>query len=444
MLWRAQLKARISRLRGVLRDLKFEEVQDYFVHLLRERPYLQGIPYWTAASVVGLVAVAYSGAFGWCIKTARQIFELHPYWLFIWSPVCFFLATWVVEKFAPAAGGTGVPRVIHALNLDADTNKNEIDQDLNMRVALIVAVSSLLCVLGAGSLGREGPMVHMAACLFYFVGRQFHRLWPYTEHRSWIVAGGAAGVAAAFNAPLAGVVFVLEELAQTHFHKFKTVVISAAIIGGMVSQWLSGKYLYFGYPKIDNVPFSSFPWALLLGVICGLFAYPFHRMLQVNWREKLPNYINTRLKFSIFTGLCLAAIAVFVDSGSIGGGVSVVESLLIKGEHASWPLIASRFFGTVISHLSGCAGGFLAPALGLGAAIGSKMATVTEYSNHGLLVLVGMAAFLSAIVRAPFTAWVIVMEMTDRHEAIFPLMVASLISHGTVVLIMDRRKGKVF
>ena len=74
-------------------------------------------------------------------------------------------------------------------------------------------------------------MVHMAACLFYVVGRQFHRLWPYTEHRSWIVAGGAAGIAAAFNAPLAGVVFVLEELAQQHFHQFKTVVISAAIIG---------------------------------------------------------------------------------------------------------------------------------------------------------------------------------------------------------------------
>lgn len=419
-------------------------MQIYLLHLLRERPILQGIPYWTAGCVVGLVAVVYSGAFAWSIETARSIYNQYPYSLFLVSPVCFFFATWVVEKFAPAAGGTGVPRVTHALNLDATSQSSEINQDLNLRVACVVAISSLLGMLGAGSLGREGPMVHMAACLFYVIGRQFHRLWPYTEHRSWIVAGGAAGVAAAFNAPMAGVVFVLEELAQVHFHQFKTVVLSAAIIGGMVSQWLSGKYLYFGYPKIGSVPFSSVPWALLLGVVCGVLAYPFHQMLKINWRDKLPNRLNSRLRFSVFIGLCVAAIAVFVNPGSIGGGVSVVEDLLLKGEHATWSLIVARFFGTIISHLSGCAGGFLAPSLGLGAAVGSMLATLTSYSNHELLVLVGMAAFLSAIVRAPFTAWVIVMEMTDRHQAIFPLMVASLVSHGTLVLIMDRRKGKSF
>jgi H+/Cl- antiporter ClcA len=251
-------------------------------------------------------------------------------------------------------------------------------------------------------------------------------------------------VAAAFNAPLAGVVFVLEELAQQHFHQFKTEVISAAIVGGMVSQWLSGKYLFFGYPKIGTVPFSSIPWALLLGILCGAFAYPFHRLLKIDWRDKVPNYFRTRLGFAIFTGLCVAAIAVFIDPGSIGGGVAVVESLLLNDQQATWSLIASRFLGTIVSHLSGCAGGFLAPALGLGAAVGSKLATITSYPNHNLLVLVGMSAFLSAIIRAPFTAWVIVMEMTDRHQAIFPLMVASVVSHGMLSLIMDKRKGKLF
>lgn len=425
----------------LLTHLDIEKFRDFFTHPLKDRPYLQGIPYWTAAAVVGFVAVVYSGMFNVCIQIARNIFAYHPYWLFIFSPLCFFLATWVVEKFAPTAGGTGVPRVTYALSLDATSQTIEINQYLNMRVAAIVALSSLLCVLGAGSLGREGPMIHMAACLFYFVGRQ---LRPHTEHRSWIVAGGAAGVAAAFNAPLAGVVFVLEELAQQHFHQFKTVVISATIIGGMVSQWLSGKYLYFGYPKITEVPFSSVPWALLVGIICGLLAYPFNRMVEFNWRERLPNYFNTRLQFSVITGLCIAAIAIFIDPGSIGGGVAVVENLLIKDEHATWSLIAARFFGTGISHLSGCAGGFLAPSLGLGAAIGSKLATLSDYSNHGLLVLVGMSAFLSAIIRAPFTAWVIVMEMTDKHQAIFPLMVASLVGHGTLIFVMKRRQGKVF
>lgn len=433
MLWWEKLKSQ-----GKL--LKERVKAEHLDELFELRPYLQGIPYWLAAALVGLVAVLYSGTFTGGIALSQKLFHTHPYLLFITSPICFVLGTWLVERFAPPAGGTGVPQVIKALALDPKSQATEIHTYLSMRVAVVVAASSLLCVLGAGSLGREGPMVHMAACLFYFVGRQFQRLYPMSEHRSWIVAGGAAGVAAAFNAPLAGVVFVLEELAQQHFHQFKSVVITAAIIGGVVSQWLSGRYLYFGYPQIGSVPFSSIPWAFLVGIICGLLAYPFHRLLQIDWRRRLPNYFKTRLGFSAFAGLCVAALSNFVNPAGIGGGVSVIENLLFNNQRADWTLIVSRFFGTIISHLSGCAGGFLAPSLALGAAIGSELSTLTSYPNHNLLVLVGMSAFLSAIVRAPFTAWVVVMEMTDRHQAIFPLMIAAVVSHATVQKILDRKR----
>lgn len=421
-----------------LRDL---DLRRYVVVQLELRPYLQGVPYWTGAAFVGLLAVLYSASFSGAIATAQRFFALNPYYLYITSPICFLLATWLVEKFAPPAGGTGIPQVVHALTLDPKEHGEKIDAYLNMRVCLVVALSSLLCVLGAGSLGREGPMVHMGACVLYFVGRRFHALWPYSEHRSWIVAGGAAGVAAAFNAPMAGVVFVLEELAHQHFHQFKTVVISAAIVGGIVSQWLSGRYLFFGYAKMYDVGLDAIPWAMLVGIACGCFAYPFQRILKVDWRKKLPHYVNTRLGFAVFVGLVMATIAIFVNPGSIGGGTAVIQDLLFRDERASWSLIAARFFGTIISHLSGCAGGFLAPSLALGAAIGSKLAVLTGYSNHNLLVLVGMTAFLSANLRAPFTAWVIVMEMTDHHQAIFPLVIAALFASATVHLLLSSGVG---
>lgn len=404
------------------------------------RPHLQGVPYWAAAALVGLVAVFYSGTFSACIDAVRKLYSLYPEALFVTSPLCFYLAAWLVERFSPPAGGTGIPHVIHAISLNPQTQSNEIHDYLRIKVAGIVILSSLLAVLGAGSLGREGPMVHIAACVFYFVGKQATRFWPYTEHRSWIIAGGAAGVAAAFNAPLAGVVFVLEELAQQHFHQFKTVVISAAIIGGLVSQAISGKYLYFGYPKVGDVYLSAIPYAAFAGVMCGVFAYPFQIMLKLDWKEKLPHFFQHRLKFAALIGLCMAALAYFVDPGTIGGGISVIEDLLFKNERASWSLILGRLVGTVLSHLSGCAGGFLAPSLALGAAIGSKLAELTSYSNHGLLVLVGMSAFLSANLGAPFTAWVIVLEMTDRHSAIFPLMVASLVAHATSSLLLGKKE----
>lgn len=408
---------------------------------LEIRPHLHGVPYWTAAVIVGIVAILYSGAFSFCIEMARKIYAENPYILFITSPLCFVLARWVVEKYAPTAGGSGVPQVIHTLTLDPVSDKTEVEIYVNIRVALVVIASSLLCMLGAGALGREGPMVHIAACIFYFVGRQFHKLWPQAEHRSWIIAGAAAGIAAAFNAPLAGVVFVLEELAQQHFHQFKTEVITAAIIGGAISQWISGRYLFFGFPQVGDVPLSTIPWAFVLGIVCALFALPFHQLLKVDWQKQVPSFFRPSLRFAFLVGLVVASIAVFVNPGTIGGGVSVIQDLLFKdGAQASWSLIFGRFFATLISHLSGCAGGFLAPALGLGAAIGSKIAVLSHYPNEHLLVMVGMAAFLSAVIRAPFTAWVIVMEMTDRHAAIFPLMVASLISFTTVRVLTDRRK----
>jgi H+/Cl- antiporter ClcA len=264
------------------------------------------------------------------------------------------------------------------------------------------------------------------------VGKQFGKIWPVLEHRSWIMAGAAAGIAAAFNAPLAGVVFVLEELAQQHFHRFKTAVLTAAIIGGVVSQWLSDRYLFLGYPKLGVVPLSSIPWALGLGILAGLVSIPFFLMSSVKLRNWFALYFKTRIQIAAATGLLVAAIAVFLNSNSIGGGISVIQNLLFEPDyHADLTLVLARFLATTLSHLSGCAGGFLAPSLALGAAIGSWFADVTQYSNHNLLVLVGMSAFLSAVVRAPFTAWVIVMEMTDRRSAIFPLMVASLASYAT-------------
>lgn len=413
----------------------FEHLQKQVI----ENPVLESVPYWVAGFLVGGIAIFYSQLFEEAIITARWVLVHYPSWLFLLSPLCFVLGRWLVEKYAPTAGGTGVPQVIQALTLDSPRQNLEIESILSLRVATIVILSSILCTLGAGALGREGPIVHIGACLFYVVGKKFGKIWPVVEHRSWIMAGAAAGIAAAFNAPLAGVVFVLEELAQQHFHRFKTAVLTAAIIGGVVSQWLSGRYLFLGYPKLGIVPLSSIPWALGLGVLAGFVSVPFLLMGSSKVRNWFSQYFYTRIQIAVATGIIVAAIAVFLNSNSVGGGVSVIQDLLFEPDfRADWTLVLARFLATSVSHLSGCAGGFLAPSLALGAAIGSWFSTITDYSNHNLLVLVGMSAFLSAVVRAPFTAWVIVMEMTDRRSAVFPLMVASIASYGTSHFIQQR------
>jgi len=426
----------------VFRSVQLQRSIDYLQKKIRENPVLESFPYWVAGFFVGVLAIFYSGLFEKAIDACRWILSDHPSWLFLSAPLCFILGRWLVEKYAPSAGGSGVPQVIQALNMESPRQNHQIEEVLSLKVAGIVILSSVICVLGSGALGREGPMVHIGACLFYVVGKKFGKIWPVIEHRSWIMAGAAAGIAAAFNAPLAGVVFVLEELAAQHFHRFKTAVLTAAIIGGVVSQWLSGRYLFLGYPKLGIVPLSSIPWALGLGVLAGVVSVPFLFMGSNRVRDWFSQYFQTRIQIAAATGILVAAIAVFLNPNSIGGGISVIQDLLFEPDfRADWTLVAARFLATTLSHLSGCAGGFLAPSLALGAAIGSWFSSVTDYSNHNLLVLVGMSAFLSAVVRAPFTAWVIVMEMTDRRSAVFPLMVASLVSYGTSRFIHQRLKG---
>ncbi len=409
---------------------------------LEVSPYLQAVPYVLAAILVGFVAVVYSAAFTGSVTVMQKLHVDHPYAGFFLSPFCFVFSAYLVQRFAPAAGGTGIPRVAASLALDPQTQEREIYQMLNLRVALVIALSSVLAIYGSGSLGREGPMVHMAACLFFVVGRMFQRLWPRFEHRSWIVAGAAAGIAAAFNAPLAGVVFVLEELSQQHFHRFKTVVLWAAIVAGVVSQAVSGRYLFLGYPRIGEVPVSSLPWAVLVGLVMGAVAFPFHLMISPKFQDRFKGYFRTKAAIAFTVGLLMAALAYFLHPSSLGGGIHEVNELLFEGKRADWGMILSRFLGTTLSAIPGTAGGFLAPSLALGGAIGSKIADLTQYASHNLLVMVGMSAGLSAVIGAPFTAWVIVMEMTDRHSAIFPLMVASLTSFATVRWLNEgMRKG---
>lgn len=430
-----KLRQLVADLRARIREIKWMELMSLQLEL---RPSLRAVPYWVAAVLVGMVAVIYSASFSAVILMTQRLSSTHPYYFLALAPLAMVLSSWCVARFAPAAGGTGVPQVTAAIQLDFASP--QIDATLNLRVAIIVMVSSLLAVVGGGGLGREGPMVHISACVFYVTARQFSNIWPYQEHRSWIVAGGAAGIAAAFNTPLAGIVFVLEELAQQHFHQFKTVVISAVIMAGMIAQWLSGRYLFLGYPRIESVSFLSVPYSILVGLACGFVAGIFDRLRGWLDVKTAAGRLRHRLWFAWFVGVLVCSLAVFVDMRVIGGGIGSVQELLFTGERASWGLLLGRFAGVLATSLAGVAGGFLAPALAFGAAIGSKVAWLVSPTDHNLLVMVGMAGFLSAMTRAPFTALVIVMEMTDRHSAIFPLMITSLIALGVNRLVAGARR----
>jgi H+/Cl- antiporter ClcA len=366
---------------------------------------------------------------------------MHPYYLFVVTPLTFLLGWWLVHRIAPEAQGSGIPQVMAAVETHKMPNQGPfIERLLGIRTVIVKVLSSGLCVMGGGAVGREGPTIQMGASIFHFVGRKSEKVSSHLQHDFWVITGGAAGIAAAFNTPLGGLVYAIEELTTTHFNKFKTSLIAAVIISGLASQWITGSYLYLGFPKLMDARLSIVPWTLLIGLVCGLMGAIFGKLLFKfsNKRRALMKERSFAL-VALGCGLGVAALTVFFDSRAAGSGKEITTHLLFTdGSGADWKLMIVRFVSPILSYLSGCAGGIFAPSLAAGASIGTFLANIFNIENSNLITLLGMIAFLTGVTHAPFTSFVLVLEMTDRHSAIFPMMLAAL-SASMIAKIVDRR-----
>ncbi len=408
------------------------EVRSQIEAFLRTHPGLQALIYWTGAILVAFVAVFYAEVFKLFSEYHHWMAIQRPYAFLVLAPGLTWLGWWLVQRFAPFAGGSGIPQVMTAVAWEKAPADGPLRDLVGMRTVFVVMASSLCFILAGGAIGREGSTIHIAAGIFFWVGWRFRKLWD-ISYQSLFIAGGAAGVAAAFNTPLGGIVFAIEELSHAHFQKFKTHLITAVIISGLVAQWLLGPYLFFGYPKFLPVKAALIPWAIFTGVVTGLAGAYFGRGLYMvgNFRAGLTYKQQAWLAATI--GLVVALVGFYVGPFALGSGMEMTTELLFQeNKNPEWLVLLSRVFMPIVSMASGCAGGVFAPSLAAGAAIGGKIAsTLYTGPNVNLMVLLGMIGFLSGVMRTPFTAFVLVLEMTDRHSAIFPMMVTAVT--GTLV-----------
>ncbi|MEM9769883.1 MAG: chloride channel protein, partial [Cyanobacteria bacterium P01_D01_bin.71] len=348
---------------------------------------------------------------------------------------------WLLEWVAPEATGSGIPKVKAALAY--------VDIPLNLRVALAKLGSTILA-LGAGlSLGRQGPTVQIGAAL----AAQLSQWVPTSPEyrRQLIAAGAAAGLAAGFNAPIAGVLFVVEELLQDFSNLTLGSAILASFVGAVVSRLLGGQGLNlsnFGMLQ-TGLSVQDLPFLVLLGVLAGIFGGLFSqgvftslhffqqlKTISLPWRIGLAGAM---------TGLVGAALPIAAQDNT-----GLREFFVTGG--AAWQLIAIafvvKFVLTLIAYGSGASGGLFAPALVLGAALGCLVSLVAQASHSWLglpvdtlassntttYALTGMGAFFSAVTRGPITAIVIVFEMTANFNLVLPLMIGS----GLAYLFSDR------
>src|SRR6201999_751769 len=231
---------------------------------------LQAIPFWIASLLTGIVAVVYAKLFALAEKGTAYIIHLHLWLLFIITPVCFVAAWWLVRQFAPFARGSGIPQVMASIELATPKYNERVNRLLSLRIIFVKVLSSLIMALGGGVIGREGPTIQIAGSIFRKVNEWLPRWWPRISKRNMIMTGAAAGLAAAFNTPLGGIVFAVEELTRTHISYFKNALFTAVIIAGLTAQALLGPYLYLGYPDINNLSGWIFIVVALVAVPAGI------------------------------------------------------------------------------------------------------------------------------------------------------------------------------
>lgn len=352
----------------------------------------------------------------------------------------------IVEFLAPEATGSGVPQIKGALA--------QFPITLNLRVALVKLVSSILSMSAGLTLGRQGPTVHIGAAL----ASQFSHWVPTSpEHRRQMIAAGAgAGLAAGFNAPLAGIIFIIEELLRDLSNLTLTTAILASFIGAVISRLLGGRTLDLNL-QLTSVSnrFSApeIPFYLLLGILAGLFG----ALLNQGLLATLSLYDRLKLSLPLKIGLagmiCGCVVALLPTDFRNNSGL---RELLITeraiSEEGSWTFagftgfaFVAYFFLTLVSYGSGAPGGLFHPSLVLGAALG-YLVGFGQYKLLGFglptnYALTGMGAFFSAVSKVPITAIVIVFEMTTDFNLVLPLM----ISCGVSYLVADKfAKGSLY
>ena len=344
------------------------------------------------------------------------------------------LGAWLVRRYAPHASGSGIPHVESVLNAEIPPAP--------FRLVPVKFVGGLLAIGSGLALGREGPSVQMGASLGHLLGRLFRRTWP--DCRELFAAGAGAGLATAFNAPIAGAIFVLEELVGQFEPRMAIAALGASAMAIAVGRVIIGNAPDFQVEMLAYPAAATGPLYVALGVVAGAAAVAYNHGLL----GTLAVADSFRWPVELRAGLVGAAVGVLAWFAPevVGGGDPLTQRALSGAEVlAALPLLFLIRFGLgAVSYAAGTPGGLFAPMLVLGAQLGVFFGMLCQLAFPGLGVqpvgfgVVGMAAFFTGVVRAPVTAIALVTEMTASFTMLLPMLGACFAAMLVPALLRNR------
>ncbi len=386
-------------------------------------------------------------------KLARTVWSSGPWLLFFLMPLGLTLILWLRDRVFPGTDGTGIPQTIAALQSGPGPTRDRL---LSLRVAVGKILLTGLGLFSFLSLGREGPSVQIGACVMHWVGR-WTRFPRHLVERGLIMGGGAAGIAAAFNAPIAGIVFAFEEIGRQFDKDNLGTIVRTVMVACLACAAVWGNYFFYGRLDFDRaVPLefhSPGPWlaVVIIGLAGGLLGGLFARLI-IFLMPRVGGAIRRNFwAVGLAVGLACAALAWISHGATLGTGYEQARALIVQGSPdyvASLPagvaeeLAATRetigpwyalqrAVASLLVMMTGIPGGLFDPAFSVGAGLGHLTApwlAATGATAQGIILL-WVAAYFAGVVQSPMTAFIILIEMTGAIGLTLPLGLAAIVAY---------------
>ncbi|GAB4357834.1 MAG: chloride channel protein [Gammaproteobacteria bacterium] len=416
----------LNPLRHSLRRSRYE--------FLSRRAWRHRLVFWLGAVAVGIISYLFVRGGSIIDHHVHALVARWPWLPFLVTPLGLALTAWITRRWFSGAEGSGIPQAIAAIR--------RADRGVRLRLlSLRIAVGKFLltwaALLAGGSVGVFAPTVHIGASLLYGVGARVG-IRHQDMQRGLILAGGAAGIAAAFNTPLAGIVFAIEEMSRSLHERSSGLMLSAVIIAGLTALVLLGQQSPF--PPIEATLPSLGAWLSVpaIGLSGGVLGALFSILLILSTRLATPLLARRGIALAIACG-AVVALCSWLTGGLIHGTGFLQAAALASGDLESgllYPL--AKMVATLASYLSGVPAGIFGPALGIGAGIGSALAGWFSDVAPGILVLFGMVAFFSGMAQTPITAVVVILELCDNHQLLLPLMATAFLAYAASRIICHK------
>ena len=409
-----------------------ERAKRRFLGAHPRRLFLQaGLP-WGAALLVGLVSVLYADLATSASNTFLSWIAGRSWLAFVITPALTVVALFLTRRWFTGSEGSGIPQVIAALHAPRTEEDTLMRRLFGVRVIIGKIGVSLIGLLGGLTIGREGPTVHIGAAVM----AEIRRFYPHQSaqlERRLLLAGAAAGISAAFNTPLAGIIFAIEELARNFESRTNGVMITAVVFSGLTSLALAGNYLYFGQINVpDNLGGAFVLPVVASAALCGIVGAAFN-LAVLRWRAWMPGWLialrgHRPLLYGLAVGLVVAALGVGTHGETWGSGYEQAHQLLTGHTPLSEGYAITKWGAMVVTYMAGIPGGLFSPSLSIGAGLAQWVHAAFAWAPMAAVIALCMTGYLAAVTHSPITSFVIVMEMTNGTGMVIPMMATALVA----------------